>query len=202
MRRSTGSEPARQGRLIGRVAVAVLTALLLTGLTALSAQARQSDNTADPAYTITAAVAGDVITVSLDEVRVPVGALELELRNVPALVSDECTLLSGMGACAQTDEGVRIVALNPTGWQEPAVLLELEFTSSPTDAELVIGRGTDVTGTDLAGSASTMVDLSSSGSSDSSIPGWAIAIVVAAVAGLVLGIVAKRRSERPTSHPE
>lgn len=177
--------------------------LLLAGFAPTTAQALQTDDGADQSggYTITASVNGDTVTIELAEVSTPVGALELELRNVPALVNDECVLASGMGACAQTDDGVRIVALNPTGWQEPAVLLELEFADAPTAAELVIGRGTDVTGVDLVGTASTSVDAGSS-SSSSGVPVWIVPVVIAALVGLLVGVVAKRRSARPTSHPE
>lgn len=190
-------------RLVAPCFVAVT--LLLVGVVPATGQALQTDDGSNDSgsYSVTASVNGDTVTIELAELSTPVGALELELRNVPALVSDECVLASGMGACAQTDNGVRIVALNPTGWQEPAVLLELRFTDAPTTAELVIGRGTDVTGVDLVGTASTTVDAGAgSGSSDQSIPGWLIAIVLAGLVGLLAGVVAKRRTVRPSSHPE
>jgi len=206
MGRSVRGESAKRDRFAIRVIAWCFfaVALLVTGLAPATAQALQTDDEPDQSggYTITASVDGDTVTIELVEVSTPVGALELELRNVPALVNDECVLTSGMGACAQTDDGVRIVALNPTGWQEPAVLLELEFADAPTAAELVIGRGTDVTGVDLVGTASTSVDAGTSSSSSSGAPVWLVPVVIAALVGLLVGVVAKRRSARPTSHPE
>lgn len=187
------------------VCLVALFAALLVGLSPDAAQARQADTddgSTDEqvgSYSVTATVDGDNVIIGLSDLSTPVGALELELRNVPTLANEECTLLSGMGACNQSDDGVRIVALNPTGWQESTVLLELAFTGSPVDAELVIGRGTDVAGTDLVGTASTTV---ASASSDPSGRRWLVPAAIAAVVGLLVVGGRKIRGARPTSHPE
>lgn len=180
--------------LLGSLAIAALV------VGAPTADARQAG--ADGGFSMEAAVRGEVVTISLVEVSTPVGALELELLDVPALVSDECVLVSGMGACAQTDTGVRIVALNPTGWQEPGVLVELAFVSSPESAELVIVRGTDVNGVDLVSTVVTTVDASTTVSGDSGMPAWVLPVAAIVAVGVLVVVARQMRRTRPASHPE
>lgn len=199
--RTTAESADRIVRLFGALVCLVV---MLVGLAPSTAYGRQSDadgreTDGQASYSVTATVDGDTVIIALADLSTPVGALELELLNVPTMANDECILASGLGACAQTDDGVRIVALNPTGWQESTVLLELEFTGPATDAELVIGRGTDVSGIDLVGMASTTVAPSSSGGSGTS---WLIPAAIALIVGLLVVGGRKMRVTRPNSDPE
>lgn len=155
-------------------------------------------------YSLIAEIDGEAVTVSIDNISATVGTLQIELRNVPPLVGGECTLASGSGACAQVDGNVRISAFNLSGWEAPALIAELTFTSAPTELDLVLERGTDLAGLDLVGDTSTLGTAAGSieaGAADTSTNrSWVLPLVAVAVVILLGGMARKRRTARPTSH--
>ena len=181
--------------------------VLFAGLSAASVfvtptvDARQASD-----YSLIADVDGDVVTVSIDNISATVGTLQIELRGVPPLDGGECVLASGSGACAQVDGDVRISAFNLSGWEAPAVIAELAFTSAPTEFEFVLERGTDLAGLDLIGDTSTQglaAAGSASGTTDTgSSRSWVVPIVAIGLLGVLGGMVMKQRTTRPTPHPE
>lgn len=152
----------------------------------------------EPAPTIDVQI-GDALTVSLADVSdIVVGALEVEIDGLPPL-SGPCEPISGLGACSELEGTVMFVALNPTGWAEDTVLLDVELVRGidPGLVEVRLGTIANVDGDRLDARLRTNAGGPAEAGDDGG-PGLVLLLVVALpvlVAG-AFGVMWTRRRDR------
>ena len=139
----------------------------------------RSASAQDAAVQVVVIVDSMDLTVELTNVRTPVGAVEIEVTGLPAL-AEPCELGSGLGACSEVAGVLRVVALNPSGWNDDLVLLNARLSDVALDGvTVVVPVLTDVDGVPLAAEATlTHTGVADNGSN------WTAPMIVGGAAGV------------------
>lgn len=175
-------------RTLGHVVAGMLaTATLLLVLLGAPASAQDGEPVdADLAVDIV----GDELTVTLEPRTTVVGALELDITGLPDL-DGECEVVEGIGACQKTDGVLRVVALNPTGWEDRVLFARASFVESAatSDVQADLRLIADLQGDEITGAVAVSGATGGGGSNATA----AIIIVGAIVAVAAIAALELRR---------